>query len=146
MSENPEVTPGPTAVVTTPEASAAPATAPAATLPDDWPAKGYTGPQPWEVESPPQISHNFGFLMSGSAGDDVLKLAALLAYAGYPTSISRGENPQAIYGGSERDAVAAFHREYGIQEDPGVIAATVPGVVGPWTWEALHRLARRAQG
>jgi hypothetical protein len=115
-------------------------------LDPSWPIKGYTGPQPWEVDEPPALCHVHGFLMSGSAGEDVLTICALLKVAGYETSVSRGENPQAVFGASERAAILAFHREYGIQEDPAVISATVPDVAGPWTWEALYRIAQRPQG
>jgi peptidoglycan hydrolase-like protein with peptidoglycan-binding domain len=89
------------------------------------------------------LSHGHGLLIPGSAGEDVETLARLLAYAGFPTATSRGENPLAIFGESEREAANAFRRDYGIEEDPAVIAASVPEVVGPWTWEALYRIAER---
>ena len=112
-------------------------------LPRDWPRKGYHGPQPWEVDEPPALTHGHGFIASGEAGEDVELACRLLAYAGYETSVSRGENPLAVWGESERQAVDAFRRDYGIEEDPAVVSATVTGVVGPWTWEALYRVGRR---
>lgn len=112
-------------------------------LPDGWPSKGYTGPQPWEVEDPPALGHAHGLLIVGSAGDDVRTLCALLAYAGYETSVSRGENPLCIFDGSVKAAVEGFRRAYGITEDPGIISASTADVAGPWTWAALYRIARR---
>ena len=123
---------------------AAPSSAPTE-LPENWPTRGYSGPQPWEVSNPPALTHDRGLVCSGTAGDIVLELAMMLAHLGYQTSISRGENVHAIYGGAEREAVAAFHRDYGIQEDPAIIQASTPDVVGPWTWEALHRLVRASE-
>jgi peptidoglycan hydrolase-like protein with peptidoglycan-binding domain len=134
---------GTTVSAPTEAAPAAEAPAPPTKLPGDWPTKGYHGAQPWEVEEPPELSHGNGFLITGSAGDDVELLCSLLKYAGYETSVSRGENPLGIYDASVRAAVEQFRREYGIEEDPGVISATVPDVAGPWTWEALCRIARR---
>lgn len=112
-------------------------------LPSDWPSKGYTGPQPWEVEEPPALLHGHGLLIVGSAGDDVRVLCALLAYAGYPTDVSEGTNPLSIFDGSVKAAVSAFRRDYGVQEDPAIISASTSDVAGPWTWAALYRIARR---
>ncbi len=138
--------PAPPAPVTMPaETATTESTAVAEELPEEWPVKGYTGPQPWQVSRPPAITHNRGILIAGSAGDEVLELAACLARIGYETSISRGENANAVYGGAEREAVAAFHRDYGIEEDPAIIAASTSDAVGPWSWEALFRLVRRAE-
>lgn len=108
----------------------------------DWPSKGYDGPQPWEAEDPPELTHDHGLLSSGGAGEDVVELAALLERLGFETQYSRGQNPQAIYGESERAAVEAFRQAYGVREDPAIVAATIPSVVGPWTWEALYRAVR----
>ena len=110
----------------------------------EWPSKGYTGPQPWQSQHP-DLSHARGLLIPGSAGQDVLDLAAFLAYAGYETSISRGEDPLSRFDQSVTAAVGTFRREYGIEEDPAVISASVPEVVGPWTWEALYRIAERGK-
>jgi peptidoglycan hydrolase-like protein with peptidoglycan-binding domain len=117
-----------------------------AELDPSWPIAGYTGPQPWQVQNPPALSHNRGFVVSGTAGDLVEELAAALARLGYETAISRGENPQAIYAESERAAVIRFQTDFGIKEDPAVLAVTTPDTVGPWTWEALFRLLRRVAG
>jgi hypothetical protein len=134
--------PAPPTPAPAPDASEPVEEAPAE-LSADWPQKGYTGPQPWQVTGPITLSHGQGFLIPGSAGAEVETLARLLAYAGYPTSSSRGENPLGIFGESEREAANAFRTAYGIEEDPAVIAASVPEVVGPWTWEALYRIAVR---
>lgn len=116
------------------------------TMPDNWPCKGYTGPQPWEADNPPELTHDHGLLASGAAGAEVVELAALLAALGYETQISRGQNPHAIFGDSERAAVNQFRADYNVQEAPEVIAATIPSVVGPWTWEALHSAVRDVEG
>jgi hypothetical protein len=131
--------------VTMPTEPVTPSSAAPESIPDDWPQAGYTGPQPWMVSSPPPLSHDRGFVASGAAGELVVELAAALAHLGYETATSRGENPQGVYGESERQAVLRFRAEYGIQEDPAVIAVTTADTVGPWTWEALFRLIRRAQ-
>ena len=112
-------------------------------LSDSWPERGYTGSQPWQVQEPPALSHDRGLLIVGSAGDDVYEVAAALARLGYPTSISRGENPQNLFTEAEREAVNSFRRDYGIEEDPALTKASTPDVVGPWTWEALFRLVEQ---
>ena len=139
--------PAPQPTVAMPPAVQVAESAPAAEeLPESWPSAGYTGPQPWEVARPPALCHDRRILIAGSAGDDVLELAAALARVGYETSISRGENALAVYGAAEPAAVEAFHRDYGIKEDPAIISATTPDAVGPWTWEALFRLVQRLEG
>jgi peptidoglycan hydrolase-like protein with peptidoglycan-binding domain len=113
-------------------------------LPGTWPSKGYTGPQPWEVDEPPALGHREGLLLVGSAGDDVRTLCALLAYAGYPTDVAEGkDNPLSVFDASVKAAVESFRRDYGIKEDPAIIAASTNDVAGPWTWAALYRIARR---
>jgi peptidoglycan hydrolase-like protein with peptidoglycan-binding domain len=108
-------------------------------LPANWPCPGYTGPQPWEAENPPELTQSRRMVGSGSAGEEVAALAELLGYLGFPTSLSAGQNPSAMFDDSVRQAVAAFCAEYGVEEDPQVKAARTPDVVGPWLWEALTR-------
>lgn len=115
-------------------------------LPQSWPERGYAGPQPWEVGRPPAIAHDRRILISGSAGDEVLELCACLGRLGYETSVSRGENALAVFGAAERAAVEAFRRDYNVQEDPAIVAASTTEAVGAWTWEALFRLVKRAEG
>ncbi|HET7120306.1 MAG TPA: hypothetical protein VFI17_03520 [Solirubrobacterales bacterium] len=115
-------------------------------MPEEWPVKGYAGPQPWEVSRPPALAHDRRLLISGSAGDEVLELCACLGRLGYETSVSRGENALAVFGAAERTAVERFRADYGVQEDPAIISATTPDAVGPWTWEALFRLVNRVEG
>lgn len=143
----PTVTPGPAqpAVAMPPQAPAAPELQKAEQLPPEWPYAGYDGPQPWEVSQPPQITHDRGFVASGAAGERVVELAACLAHLGYGSSISEGKNPHDIYGASERAAVDAFRRDYGVIEEPSIVKATTPSVVGVWTWEALFRAVRAKQ-
>lgn len=114
-------------------------------LPEDWPTRGYSGPQPWEASNPPELTHDKGLLTSGEAGDDVVELCQLLANLGIETSTSRGENPHGIFDDSVRAGVEAFRAQYGVKEDPQVVAATIAAVVGPWTWEALSRAAAKAR-
>lgn len=128
-----------------PEVTPEPQAAAAEEMPEEWPVKAYSGPQPWQVNRPPAITHDRRILISGSAGDDVLELAACLGRVGYETSISRGENALAVFGGAERAAVEAFKRDYGIEEDPAIIAAATADAVGPWTWQALFCLVNRLE-
>lgn len=108
-----------------------------------WPFAGYAGPQPWEADNPPALTQNRLMVSSGSAGDEVVELAALLAHLGYGTTISAGQNPHAIYDTGVSEAVAAFCADYGVKEDPKVTAARTPDTVGPWLWEAITRAAHK---
>jgi peptidoglycan hydrolase-like protein with peptidoglycan-binding domain len=109
----------------------------------DWPCAGYTGPQPWEADNPPALTQNRLMVSAGSAGDEVVELAGLLAHLGYGTSISSGNNPHAIYDEGVSDAVRAFCSDYGVQEDPKVRSARTEDTVGPWIWEALTRAVHK---
>jgi peptidoglycan hydrolase-like protein with peptidoglycan-binding domain len=109
----------------------------------EWPCPGYSGPQPWEADNPPALTQNHLMLSSGSAGDEVVELAALLAHLGYGTTISAGQNPHAIYDSGVSDAVRAFCTDYGVSEDPQVRAARTEDTVGPWIWEALVRAVHK---
>jgi peptidoglycan hydrolase-like protein with peptidoglycan-binding domain len=109
-----------------------------------WPCKGYNGPQPWEADNPPALTQNHLMVSSGSAGPEVVELSALLAHLGYGTSISNGQNPHAIYDTGVSEAVAAFCRDFGVEEDPQVRRARTEDTVGPWIWEALVRAVHKA--
>lgn len=125
----------------------APAPAPVApqpkVMPPEWPCAGYTGPQPWEADNPPTLTQNHLMVSSGSAGPDVVELAALLAHLGYASSISGGKNPHAIYDTGVSDAVRTFCRDYNVEEDPAVRQARTQDTVGPWIWEALTRAVHK---
>jgi len=108
-----------------------------------WPFVGYQGPQPWEADNPPMLTQTHLMLSSGMAGDEVVELAGLLAYLGYGTSISAGQNPHAIYDTGVSAAVRAFCNDYGVEEDPRVRAARTDDTVGPWLWEALVRAVHK---
>jgi len=148
--------PAPTALVTAPEvapAAAQPAAPPVPetpatdpVLPPEWPFKGFNGAQPWQAVNPPEITHSERMITSGTAGPEVVRLAGLLEALGYPTSISQGGNPHAIYDAEVASAVRSFCAEYGVQEDPKIVAAMTADVVGPWLWEALIRAAHKAGG
>lgn len=112
-------------------------------MPAEWPHAGYDGPQPWEADNPPALTQNHLMVSSGSAGPEVVELAALLAHLGYGSSITEGRNPHAIYDSSAADAVRAFCSEYGVAEDPKVLAARTADTAGPWIWEALTRAVHR---
>lgn len=112
-------------------------------MPADWPHAGYTGPQPWEAGNPPALTQNHLMVSSGSAGEEVVELAALLAHLGYGTSISAGQNPHAIYDAGVSDAVRAFCADYGVTEDPAVRQARTEDTVGPWIWEAIVRAVHK---
>lgn len=115
-------------------------------VPDNWPQQGYDGPQPWEVEDPPQLTHDRGLVTSGAAGPLVTELAACLAHLGIGTAISEGKNPHMIYGPAEEAGIAEFRRVFGVEEDPEIVRAAGEGVVGPWTWEALFRAVKQKAG
>lgn len=112
-------------------------------MPQDWPCAGYSGPQPWEADNPPALTQNHLMVSSGSAGEEVVELAALLAHLGFGTSISAGQNPHAIYDTGVSDAMRAFCEAYGVAEDPQVLQARTPDTVGPWLWEALTRAVHK---
>lgn len=114
-------------------------------MPAEWPTRGYDGPQAWEASNPPELSHDRGLLTSGEVGEDVIELCSLLATLGIETSISRGQNPHAVFDDSVRAGLDAFRSSYNVLEDPQVVAATIPAVVGPYTWEALFRAAAKAE-
>jgi len=145
----PSTPPAPTAIVPPPvEVSgsvevATPAT-PEKILPPEWPFKGFTGCQPWEAENPPTITHDRRMLTSGTNGPEVAELGALLGVIGYPNPITAGQNPHAIYDTELAAAVRQFCSEFGVSEDPAIVAAMTADVVGPWIWEALNRAARKA--
>lgn len=141
----PPAPPAPAAAIPAPEtppAVVAPAAQPKV-MDASWPCAGYSGPQPWEADNPPTLTQNHLMLSAGSSGPEVVELASLLAYLGYGTTISAGQNPHAIYDTGVSDAVRAFCSDYGVQEDPKVRAARTEDTVGPWLWEALVRAAHK---
>lgn len=105
----------------------------------NWPFKGYDGPQPFEADNTPALTQNHLMVSSGAAGPEVAELADLLAKLGYTSSISHGQNPTNTYDDTVVGAVRAFCSEWGVEEDPAVRAARTPDTVGPWLWEALTR-------
>lgn len=105
----------------------------------NWPFRGYEGPQPWEAENTPELTTNHLMISSGSAGPEVAELADLLARLGYSTSISQGQNPTNTYDTTVVSAVKAFCSEFGVKEDPKVLQARTDDTVGPWIWEAVTR-------
>ncbi|HET6570407.1 MAG TPA: hypothetical protein VFG58_02850, partial [Solirubrobacterales bacterium] len=126
-------------------APAAQASAPAEPklMDPEWPCRGYGGPQPWEADNPPTLTQNHLMLGSGAAGEEVVELASHLAYLGYGSSISVGQNPHQMFDDSIRAAVAAFCSDYGVAEDPKVLQARTQDTVGPWLWEALVRAVHK---
>jgi peptidoglycan hydrolase-like protein with peptidoglycan-binding domain len=136
----------------------------------DWPQKGDTRPQPWDLDavgiapherdlppgapdtiSPVLIRHSYPILASGSAGAAVNDLASRLALLGYQTDISRGENPFGVLTDKVLAAVERFREDYGVQEDPTPFGGDTDrsrrraaAIVGPYTWEALIRVSDRA--
>lgn len=144
--EAPAPPPAPPAPSELPPAPAAEPVAQAAepkVMDASWPCAGYSGPQPWEADNTPTLTQNRLMVSSGSAGPEVVELAALLAHLGYGTNISAGQNPHAIYDNGVSEAVAKFCADYGVQEDPKVLAARTADTVGPWIWEALTRAAHK---
>lgn len=136
----------------------------------DWPTRGYDGPQPYDLKAlgleqaardllddgepgaantvaPIVVRPGLPMLVEGSQGDAVRVLADCLRTLGYPTTISRGENPYNILDGSVTEAVASFRRDYGVQEDASAFSRdprnNAISHVGPWTQEALLRASER---
>lgn len=132
------------AVTTMPAQAAEAAPAEEKILPQDWPKRGYSGPQAWEATNPPEITHNQRLITSGTHGPEVIELCALLARLGLSTPISQGLNPHAIYETATAAAVRQFCTEYGVSEDPTIVSAMSEDVVGPWLWEALFRAVHKA--
>ncbi len=136
----------------------------------DWPQKGETRPQPWDLDavgipkhereldpgapdtiSPVVLRHSYPILASGSAGAVVNELAARLSLLGYPTDISKGENPFGIVTPEVMAAVEKFREDYGVKEDPTPYGGNTESTrtraaltVGPYTWEAVLRASERA--
>lgn len=113
-------------------------------LPADWPYKGFSGVQPYRAVNPPEITHSQRMVSSGTTGEEVVQLAALLARLGYPTALSEGQNPHAIYDEAMASQVRRFCEDFGVSEDPAIVQAMTPDTVGPWLWEALIRAAHKA--
>lgn len=118
----------------------------------DWPRKGDKREQPWDVEDP-GIAPRAGLplLVNGSADAAAAPLFSALAELGYPTPISRGENPFHVIGQEEMAAVRQFRRDYGVREDPSPFGGDNLGGnsvadthIGPWTGEAILRAAGHA--
>jgi peptidoglycan hydrolase-like protein with peptidoglycan-binding domain len=134
----------------------------------DWPVKGDERPQPWDLDackipkadreledgapdtiSPVAIRHSYPILSTGSTGSPVTDLATRLKVLGYPTDISRGENPFGILTDSVMQAVEQFREDYNVQEDPTPYGSgpkareRAASVVGPYTWEGLIRASDR---
>jgi len=95
--------------------------------------------------APIVVSHSHGTLIPGTAGTEVEALGSLLGRVGYPNSISRGVNHAFAFDESLLAAVQSFRRDYHVQEDPsGFPPDHRPEIyVGPWTWEAIERVAAR---
>ncbi|HEV3136176.1 MAG TPA: hypothetical protein VG348_15915 [Acidimicrobiia bacterium] len=131
-----------------------------------WPAKGWAGPQPWDIRalgitkdqveqlgpgapntlSPVKVRHSFPILGVGSHGPIVGELARRLHALGYRTNIGTGANPYSVLDDSVLAAVENFRDEYNVLEDPAGFGGTgqkavakAAEYVGPWTWEALIR-------
>lgn len=137
----------------------------------DWPTKGGSDPQPWDLKalelprpgqdraaldggepdtiSPVQLRAGLPLLTYGSQGDDVRDLGRRLGELGYPNSVSRGsiDNAYGVYDESIAQAVAAFRRDYNVAEDPSQFprdpAGSAESHAGPWTLEAILRASDR---
>lgn len=108
--------------------------------------RDFLPPGPNEL-APIVIGHQHGILIPGTAGSEVEELGRLLGQAGYPNSISRGTNHAFAFDDSITAAVATFRRDYHVQDDPSGFPADHRSeiYVGPWTWEALERVAARGE-
>lgn len=108
--------------------------------------RDFLPPGPNEL-APIVIGHQHGILIPGTAGSEVEELGRLLGDAGYPNSISRGTNHAFAFDDSITAAVGTFRRDYHVQDDPSGFPADhrTEIYVGPWTWEALERVAARGE-
>jgi hypothetical protein len=108
--------------------------------------RDFLPPGPNEL-SPIVVAHNHPILIPGTAGTDVQELGRLLGEAGYPNSISRGTNHAFAFDDSVTAAVSTFRRDFHVQDDPSGFPADHRAeiYVGPWTWEALERVAARGE-
>jgi hypothetical protein len=97
--------------------------------------------------SPIVPAHGRPPLTSLSVGDGVRELGMLLAELGYDNSVSRGQNPFAVFDESIAAAVDAFRRDYDVEEDPSQFPrdsrANAQSHVLAWTWEGLLRAVKR---
>lgn len=79
-------------------------------------------------------------LSTGSGHDAVHELGQLLAKAGCPNSVSRGENPHGVVDDTILTAAAAFRAAHDVPEEtaiPGVPKAERDRWIGPELWKAL---------
>lgn len=131
---------------------------------DDWATPGYTGPQPWDHDAlgipredrdlapgepntvTPVITHPYPILTHGSSHQCVHELGRKLADLGYPSSVSRGENPFGTVDASLMTAVAAFRAHHGVEPDPSGFGGNNPRGralaaehLDPWTVEGILR-------
>lgn len=109
------------------------------------------------VIAPIVLDHGRPILASGSidlgpgpaVAGAVTELGQLLALIGYPNSVSRGQNHLGIVDDSIMGAVEKFRDDFDVREDPsgwqrnGRVNAQTH--VGPWTWEAILRVAERIE-
>lgn len=135
----------------------------------DWPQKGDSRPQPWDLDavgipkhereladgapntvSPVVVRHSFPILANGEAGNVVRELASRLNILGYTTDIAEGKNPFSILTEKVMAAVESFREDYGVAEDPTPYGGNTEHArtraartVGPFTWEALIRASER---
>jgi hypothetical protein len=128
-----------------------------------WPARGYSGPQPWDLDalgvsptardqllrdpgSPntltPTITHQYPILTSGSADPVVHELGRKLGKLGFSNSASEGRNPFGLVDQTVMSAVKSFRHAYGIVVDASGFAgsqALADEHIDPWTVEAILR-------
>jgi hypothetical protein len=137
---------------------------------DEWPSKGYSGPQPWDHDAlnipredrekvgsepntlTPVVSHAHPILTSGSAHSSVHELGRKLGDLGFPNSVSQGRNPFGTVDESVMTAVHAFRDQYGVQPDPSGFGGNTPqgrsqaaAHIDPWTVEGIVRAHQRRQ-
>lgn len=135
---------------------------------DEWPSRGYNGPQPWDHDGlgipradrdavgsdrntvTPTVSHTYPILTSGSAHACVHELGRKLGELGFSNSVSEGRNPFGTVDATVLAAVRSFRSHYGVKPDPSAFGGDTPegnalaGVhLDPWTVEGILRAHKR---
>ena len=91
-----------------------------------------------EAEVPAEVGVEWPrVLVGGDGGEDVELLVAWLDAKGYPCASSRGESPRDLLSNDVVEAVLAFRRDHGIEDELQKKQGDAGFVLGPDTWRAL---------
>ena len=138
---------------------------------DQWPSRGYNGPQPWDHDAlgiprdqrdqvgnnpnrvTPTITHPYPILTTGSAHQCVHELGRKLGELGFANSVSEGKNPFGTVDQTVMSAVNSFRAHYGVIPDPRPYGGDTPAGrqlagnhIDPWTTQAILAAHKRELG